>query len=321
MKVKESLFLKEKKPLLKELLGKLLSEYSYASILACDAKGKAYRRSKTTTSIQEDDFCCDRGFVVKVYDNKGYGEYSFTEISEETVDEIVSKIGSSLMPLKDRIPEGVKESEYDRLPDEELVLDKSTECEIDPEEADDREIIEKLTKISEKGLKYDPKIIDCSVSCSYQRYSKMFLSKNRDMTQNILWTCAHVVALSKEEGSSEVQSCYRPVSLLGGLEVLDGLEAKLDDACKTAIELLDSESITPGEYECVCTPEVTGMIVHEAFGHGVEMDMFVKDRALAKKYLGEYVASPLITMRDGASTIDEVASYFFDDEGVPAQDT
>jgi TldD protein len=87
------------------------------------------------------------------------------------------------------------------------------------------------------------------------------------------------------------------------------------------VELLDAEKITPGKYECICTPEVTGMIVHEAFGHGVEMDMFVKDRALAEQYVGEYVASPLVTMHDGAAAAVEAASYGFDDEGMKAGDT
>ena len=63
------------------------------------------------------------------------------------------------------------------------------------------------------------------------------------------------------------------------------------------------------------------MIVHEAFGHGVEMDMFVKDRAQAKQFIGEYVASPLITMHDGAAVQLDTGSYFFDDEGVLARDT
>ena len=62
------------------------------------------------------------------------------------------------------------------------------------------------------------------------------------------------------------------------------------------------------------------MIVHEAFGHGVEMDMFVKDRALARQCVGEYVASPLVTMHDG-SAVDEAATAFFDDEGTLTGDT
>lgn len=69
----------------------------------------------------------------------------------------------------------------------------------------------------------------------------------------------------------------------GGAELIYKLDADIENVAKTTLELLDSEPIVPGEYECICDPDVTGMIVHEAFGHGVEMDMFVKDRALAPK--------------------------------------
>ena len=78
--------------------------------------------------------------------------------------------------------------------------------------------------------------------------------------------------------------------------------------------------MAPGTYECVCTPEATGTTVHEAFGLGVEMDMFVKDRALAQSYIGKQVASPLVTMHDGCAQ-REVATYFFDDEGTLSHDT
>ncbi len=90
---------------------------------------------------------------------------------------------------------------------------------------------------------------------------------------------------------------------------------------QSALDLLKSESMIPGEYDCICAPDVTGMIAHEAFGHGVEMDMFVKDRALARQYVGKQVASEMVSMHDGAAAASEVASYFFDDEGVPAHDT
>ena len=49
--------------------------------------------------------------------------------------------------------------------------------------------------------------------------------------------------------------------------------------------------------------------------------MFVKKRALAEQYIGESVASPLVTMHDGAVAAQQTASYLFDDEGTDAQDT
>ena len=71
----------------------------------------------------------------------------------------------------------------------------------------------------------------------------------------------------------------------GGMEILDDMETKIPPLVLKLNELATSEPITPGEYDCICAPDVTGMIVHEAFGHGVEMDMFVKKRALAEKYM------------------------------------
>lgn len=53
-------------------------------------------------------------------------------------------------------------------------------------------------------------------------------------------------------------------------------------------------------YDVITAPEITGLIAHEAFGHGVEMDMFVKERALAKEYVGKKVASDITSMKDGA---------------------
>ena len=38
---------------------------------------------------------------------------------------------------------------------------------------------------------------------------------------------------------------------------------------KCFMELLDATEITPGTYDVICMPDVTGIIAHEAFGHGV----------------------------------------------------
>jgi TldD protein len=319
MKVKSSDYVKQVKPLLKALLNRLLADYSYASILASDSKAMVYSVSKRGTVISEDEVLNGRGFVVKVYDGKSYGEYSFNEITEGTLSDILGKIKNSLMPLKGYLPEGITESEYKKLSDEVSIIDESTDYLQSPEELGDEKIIALLTKISEDGRAFDEKILDCSVSCRYQQYHKLFLSKNKDMEQNILWTTGSLMVMAQR--GEELKYNFKGYSNLGGTELLQEMEKGLKSVASTALELLESETIIPGEYECICTPEVTGMIVHEAFGHGVEMDMFVKNRALAQNYIGEYVASPLITMHDGASPVRETATFFFDDEGVPAQDT
>ncbi len=319
MKVKSSEYLAKVKPLLVRLKDELLREYPYVSVLAVDSMAKSYRVNKNSTSVASDGLLSGRGFVVKVYDGSSYAEYSFNELNEESMPKLVTSIREELMPLSEELPEGVKKSVYAMLADEPMEFANSTEYEIDPETYSDEEIIRRLTQISEQCRAYNEKILDCSASINYQKYSKLFLSKNRDMEQNVLWTAGGCFAMASK--GEEIKDSYRGFSNLGGLELLDRMQDAADKIAQTALELLESEPMVPGEYDCICEPGVTGMIVHEAFGHGVEMDMFVKKRALAEQFVGKQVASELVMMHDGAAAAKEVASYFFDDEGVLAQDT
>ena len=319
MQVQRSAFLQAAKPLLQELIGRLSEKYGYASVLAADTRSKEYRVGNTGIRAGEDDLFTRRGFVLKVYDGRSYGEYSFTHIDEDAIPAIVGSVEGRLMPLSGRLPAGLTLSEYGRIPDEPATLLKSTEYQIHPDEKGDEAILAALNAIRDDAKGRDERIIDCNVSFEYQEIHKLFLSPNRDLEQNLLWSNGSMYVMCPKE--DDIVGYYDGASCLGGAEVLDAMKAKLDNAVKSALELIDSESMVPGEYECVCTPTVTGMIVHEAFGHGVEMDMFVKDRAQAKKFVGQYVASPLITMHDGAAVQRDTGSYFFDDEGVLSHDT
>ncbi|MBP5160247.1 MAG: TldD/PmbA family protein [Lachnospiraceae bacterium] len=315
MQVKESEFIRSNKPLFKKLLDELLKEYEYVSVLATDASGKNYSVSKSGINISSDNrITVQRGFTIKVYHDGCYAEYSSNLISEERIPEIISAIAEKLVTFSaDR-----DKSHYELPDDEPIEFSKSTEYEIDPEELGDEAIVKNLKDIHEDGLSRDERVLDCYTAFVYQKYSKLFLSRNRDMVQNVMWCVGYSVIMALK--GEEVKESYRPVSILGGAEVFDKMKGALDSAVKEAIDLVGSEALTPGTYECICSPETTGMIVHEAFGHGVEMDMFVKDRALAKNYISEYVASPLITMHDG-NCVDDTATYFFDDEGTLAEDT
>lgn len=316
--VEGSAFLKAVKPSLKELLGILLDRYEYASILAVDSAAKIY--SVTASGINLGDFgmLCNRGFVIKVYENGEYAEYSFNRLDAD-IKAQAETIIAEIEDLKKAVPDSIEKLKLRVLEDEPMEFVKSTEYEINPFELGAQSIVDKLTDLRKKGLDADKRMLDCGTRMSCRKYSKLFLSKNKDMEQNVLWTDCTMSFVARKD--SEVKRYFASESNLGGAEVLDKLEAVIPHSVEMTVALLDSEPIVPGEYDCICTPEVTGMIVHEAFGHGVEMDMFAKNRALAQNYVGEYVASPLINMHDGAAVGDEVASYFFDDDGVIAKDT
>ena len=168
MKVKESAYLQEKKPVLKRLLDELLNRYEYASILATDSLGKIYSVSKTGTNIREDSNLTERGFCIKICNKGEIAEYSFNEISDEAIPGILKNVEENLVSLDGAIPAGIEAYHIDGLSDEKIVLNESTEYEEDPEELGNEKIIELLTRISEKGRAYDERIINCSASFSHQ---------------------------------------------------------------------------------------------------------------------------------------------------------
>ncbi|MDE6254465.1 MAG: TldD/PmbA family protein [Lachnospiraceae bacterium] len=319
MKSQFSTTLTKLKPSLKILLKTLLDEYEYVSILAQEAEGKTYRVSKSGISIADNTLTAGKGAVIKVYDKKGYAEYSFNRLNDKFLLEIPKIIREKLIPMAGFIPDSISESNYPKLEDEQIVFSKASEYTVDPETLGDDIIINKLSDIHNKGLSYNEKILDCPAIFQYMKTDKLFLSENKDMEQSLLWSTGIIQPIASSNG--ETHYYHKPVSASGGAEILDNLMQYVDSSCDCVLALLQSTAITPGEYDVICMPDVTGMIAHEAFGHGVEMDMFVKKRALAEQYIGKYVASPLITMHDKASDSIEAGSYFFDDEGIISQDT
>ncbi len=306
------------KELVKELMNEIWDRYDYASILYSDSKSKAYSVSAKGISAGQSDILCESGYVIKAYNGKRYAEYSFNELTREKFPQIMMHI-DELFSIDHRIADCNGVNTYEKLEDEELKSFTENEVHNNPEELGDKAIVDKLSKIRELGLATSELIMDCQVSTSYQIYSKYFLSPKRELSQKVTWMCGYVFMMAQK--GEEIKTYFESFSNLDGADILDSMSEAVDRVSSSTIDLLDSETITPGEYDCICTPDVTGMIVHEAFGHGVEMDMFVKDRALAKSYIGQYVASPIVTMHDGAAAAKEVATYDFDDEGTSSTDT
>ena len=306
-------YLKSKKEICKKLLSYLEKDYEYVSILGKEINGSSIRVSTRITRIGDsmENQC---GFVVRVYNNTSYSEYAFSDINDENFDEIYNEVINKTKLTTNLISDQVKAN---LVSDEEIKKDFYRELE--GKHLTNEEIINKFNLLKTKAHNYSDKIINVVLGYEYYNVSSMFLSHNKELTQNFSWVLAiaNVVARDKEN-IKNFYNCFANNSIE---KSINELESNLDDICDTAIKLLDSTLIEPGMYDIITAPSITGLIAHEAFGHGVELDMFVKNRAKAKEYVDKYVASPLITMHDGASSCLSQASYFFDDDGILAHDT
>ena len=320
MKATFSEYLNEIAPAMKELIAVLNEHYDYVSVLSSDSVGFTAAISQYAKSVSNSTIATERGNVVRVYKDGLYSEYAFNCFDTNKIsglcEEIMQALDSQLELLKET---GVKVFETPVLPDEPIAVFEEMETGSMPENTSLEKLVEELTSVSNEVVNSSEAIVECIVRGSSTHVNKMFLSTNRDMRQSYVFTEGMAAPIAMKDGRNEMS--YTSVSGRKGPEILSSLREQALEAAKTAEELLDAETIVPGEYEIITTPEVSGLIAHEAFGHGVEMDMFVKNRALGKEYINKRVGSDLVTMHEGALCTEEVASYAFDDEGTLAGDT
>ncbi len=319
MKAPFSKYLSSLVPGLKELVRILGEEYDYVSILATDSKGLSVHIGQHAKTVSNQTMTSERGNVVRVCKDGLYSEYAFNDFDGNNVEgkaEELKAVLNAQMEVLRKTNTEVYETPV--LDDEPLILFVEKECEELPEDKDVSELVEKFTEISNKGMTLNDKMIECMVSGSSTHISKLFLSKNRYLRQSYVFSEGNVVAVLAKDGQTRYD--HGGLSGLCGPELFKGLEDKLEGTVNKAEELLNAERIVPGEYEVITSPEVSGLIAHEAFGHGVEMDMFVKGRALGADYIDKRVGSDLVTMHEGALCAKDVTSYAFDDEGTLAGD-
>ena len=198
-------------------------------------------------------------------------------------------------------------------------MEKSFVRESDFDKYSVNDLMDYTDELKNEVMARSENVANVSVSIGTLDVSKIFITEHKMLDQGYTWVNGNIRMIWKENDRLtpvRTGTWDKDISV-----VLKNLPLKLDALINKAHHLAYAKPIEPGVYDVITDPSITGLIAHEAFGHGVEMDQFVKDRALAKKYVGDYVASKIVNMRDGAASVLSTASYFFDDDGVLAQDT
>ena len=88
-----------------------------------------------------------------------------------------------------------------------------------------------------------------------------------------------------------------------------------EQAVQQALIMLDAREAPAGEMDVVLAPGDSGILLHEAVGHGLEADFNRKKTSNYSDRLGEEVASELCTVVDDASLQGSRGSINVDDEG------
>ena len=101
----------------------------------------------------------------------------------------------------------------------------------------------------------------------------------------------------------------------------DFWQGQVDEALRQALVNLQAEPAPAGEMEVVLGSGWTGVLLHEAVGHGLEGDFNRKETSAFAGRLGERVAAPGVTVIDDGTLDGRRGSLTVDDEGTPTNRT
>ena len=99
----------------------------------------------------------------------------------------------------------------------------------------------------------------------------------------------------------------------------DYWKREADEAIRQSLVNLESVDAPAGEMPVVLGSGWSGVLWHEAVGHGLEGDFHRKKTSMFTKLMGETVASPGVTVVDDGTLADRRGSLTIDDEGTPTQ--
>ena len=105
----------------------------------------------------------------------------------------------------------------------------------------------------------------------------------------------------------------------GNIFNTDYWKREADEAIRQSLVNLESVAAPAGEMPVVLGSGWSGVLWHEAVGHGLEGDFHRKKTSMFTKLMGETVASPGVTVVDDGTLADRRGSLTIDDEGTPTQ--
>ncbi len=122
---------------------------------------------------------------------------------------------------------------------------------------------------------------------------------------------------------SEVQVGMEAPGALAGGEFYERIDVGkvAQKAAKRALTMLDAGKAPTGKMAVVMNSATGGVLIHEATGHGLEVDHVHRGASVFEGKVGEKVANDVVSVSDNPTLVDTWGSYSFDDEGTPSQDT
>jgi TldD protein len=173
-----------------------------------------------------------------------------------------------------------------------------------------------LERASAAALAYDKRILKAEASFAEEVREILVATSDGTMTFDVQPLLRlGVRAIAEKDGKRQEGSSGGGGRMTMGY--FDGRppEWHAREAARQAILMLDAVEAPAGEMNVVLAPGDSGILLHEAVGHGLEADFNRKGTSNYSGQVGNTVASELCTVVDDATLLQSRGSINVDDEG------
>ena len=182
---------------------------------------------------------------------------------------------------------------------------------------DKRKLLEAYNEIL---LNFDPRIQTTMASIGDRFATKTFINSTGScITQERLDINGRFAAIARGE-DGVVRQGFESVHSRNDFDVLVGIEDRVRGAAERAVRQLEAKSVKGGQYTVILDPYLSGVFIHEAFGHLSEADFVYENPKMQELLtLGKPMGIEQLNVIDDATMENLPGSMKYDDEGVPGQ--
>lgn len=167
----------------------------------------------------------------------------------------------------------------------------------------------------------DPRITTISVRYS-DSTQRILLATSEGTVLEQAWVDMEMRFAATARNGETVQTGRETTGSRRAYEDLTQLDDQVQSAAQRAVNSLELPPVKGNTYTVVIDPILTGLFVHEAFGHLSEADMTYENPDLLEVMtLGRQFGPKNLQIFDGAEPPGHRGSYFYDDEGTPGTTT
>jgi TldD protein len=179
-----------------------------------------------------------------------------------------------------------------------------------------------MSGLNEKIFALDSRVIKATVSCSAQ--SNYILAVNSEGNAVCdFQPVGRIMASCTAESGGKKETNFSDLAARKGFEMFskDNIRYIAENAVKKTMILFDAVKPQAGEMEVVLAAGDSGILLHEAIGHGMEADFNRKKESIYSDMIGKYVANKFVNIVDNALYPELQGSINTDDECNDAQET